>query len=123
MKEETLKKIKEILLKQKQDLENELVEIAEKDEKRSANYRSTFPDFGSKDDENAAEVAAYSDRVAIEHTLEKDLRDVKKALESIERGDYGICKYCHREIDEQRLLIRPTSSSCVECKKKLKREP
>jgi len=122
MKKETLAKIEKILLKKQKELENELQEIAEKDSSRKNNFRSKFPDFGTKDEENAAEVAAYSDNLAIEHTLENDLRDVKKALQNIKKGTYGICKYCKKPIKEERLVIRPTSSSCVECKKTLKGE-
>ena len=54
-----------------------------------------------------------------EETLEKMLRDVGKSLKRIEEGSYGVCKYCDKPIDEKRLLARPTSSACVECKKTL----
>ncbi|MFA5022441.1 MAG: hypothetical protein WC508_05165 [Patescibacteria group bacterium] len=33
-----------------------------------------------------------------------------------------MCKYCGQVIEEKRLMIRPTSSSCVACKKKLQGE-
>jgi DnaK suppressor protein len=51
--------------------------------------------------------------------LEKQLRDTNKALASIEDGSYGTCKHCGEPINEQRLIARPTSTSCIECKKKL----
>jgi RNA polymerase-binding transcription factor DksA len=103
-------------------LEEELAKFARKDQTIADNYRSEFPDFGNKEDENAAEVAEYSDRLSLEHTLEKQLRDVKKALVNITKGKYGICSHCGRPIEEKRLLARPTSGSCVECKKRLQGE-
>ena len=54
--------------------------------------------------------------------LEKELRDVNKSLDRITKDKYGICNHCGNPIEEERLKIRPTSSSCVSCKKKLKGE-
>lgn len=117
-----LEEIKKSLLEEKTKLESELSGIASKDDSIEDNYKSTFPEFGNDEDENANEVAEYSDRLSIEHTLEKQLRDVKKALASIEDGSYGTCKHCGNPIEPERLKIRPTSSSCVSCKKKLQGE-
>ncbi|MAF14061.1 MAG: hypothetical protein CMI53_04190 [Parcubacteria group bacterium] len=122
MDDKILNTIKNKLAEEKSHLENELATFAKKDSKIDDNYQTDFPDFGTKDDENAAEVATYSDRLSLEHTLEKQLRDVNKALASITKGNYGICKHCGNSIEEKRLEIRPTSSSCVSCKKKLKGE-
>ncbi len=122
MDKQTLEKIKKNLLDEKARLEKELNSFAKKDPEVANDYNATFPQFGNKDDENAAEVADYSDRLSFEHALELQLRDVNKALDNIAAGKYGICRYCGNEIEEERLLIRPTSSACVECKKKLKGE-
>lgn len=122
MDKQILDTIKADLEHEKERLESELGGIANKDTAIEDNYKSKFPEFGNDDDENANEVAEYSDRLSIEHTLEKQLRDVKKALQSIEEGTYGKCKHCGNEISPERLKIRPTSSSCVDCKKKLKGE-
>jgi len=68
--------------------------------------------------ENAAEVATFTDNLALEHTLEGTLEDVNAALSRIAKGTYGQCRYCGKEIDQRRLRARPESSSCVNCKKK-----
>jgi RNA polymerase-binding transcription factor DksA len=122
MNKKTLETIKKQLLAEKERLEKDLLAFAKKDLVIEDNYKSAFPQLGDTDEENAAEVAIYSDQLSIEHTLEDQLRDAKKALSSIETGAYGKCKYCGKEIEEKRLLARPTSSSCVECKKKLQGE-
>jgi len=122
MDKQTLETIKNKLEAEKKQLEADLADFAHKDKTIKDNYRSDFPEFGNDDDENAAEVAEYSDRLSIEHALEKQLRDVNKALANIEAGKYGICNHCGKEIEEERLKVRPTSGSCVECKKKLKGE-
>ena len=81
-----------------------------------------FPDFGDDEDENANEVAAYNDKVSVESELSKELRDTLNALERIKDGSYGVCKYCKTEISEARLTARPTSTSCIACKKTLTQE-
>ena len=119
MKKETLEKIQKDLLERKVQIEAELASFAKKDEYVKDNYRSEFPDFGDKEDENAKEIAEYTDNLSIEYSLESTLRDINKALEKIKKGTYDKCNYCGKEIAEERLLARPASSSCVECKEKL----
>ena len=119
MEKEILEKIKKDLLAKKAELEKELAHFAKKDEHVKDNFRSEFPEYGDKEDENAKEIAEYSDNLSIEYSLEKSLRDINKALERIEKGTYGTCTYCGKEIAEERLMARPTSSACVECKEKL----
>jgi len=100
-------------------LETQLAELSTKNAHNPNDYNASFPNFGDSEDENAAEVTQFSNNLTLERTLESTLRDVKKALESIKAGKYGMCKYCGKEIDEKRLSARPTSSSCIDCKKKL----
>lgn len=119
MKKDTLAKIKKGLLERKELIEKELGGFTEKDEHVKDNYRSKFPEFGDKEDENAKEIADYTDNLSVEFDLEKTLRDINKSLERIEKGTYGKCTYCGKEISEDRLLARPVSSACVECKEKL----
>jgi DnaK suppressor protein len=65
------------------------------------------------------EVAQYTTNKPLEMSLEKSLRDTNKALERLEKGTYGLCKYCKEPIDEKRLEARPISSACINCKKSL----
>lgn len=117
--QEFLDKIKEQLLAKKEDLENELQAFAEQDPKNKSDYEANFPEIGDKPDENAAEVTEYGNLITLEHTLEKALADVNEALGRLDKGKYGICKYCGEQINEKRLLARPVSSACIDCKKKL----
>lgn len=123
MKQETLQIIKDQLLKKKMELEEELAQFSQKNIHVKGDYDAKFPEYGDKEDENAAEVAVFSDNLSLERSLEKSLQDVNAALERIEKGVYGICHYCGKEIDEKRLLARPVSSACVECKEKKLSQP
>lgn len=118
-----LAQIKQSLLKEKEQLERDLAKFAKKNSKTTEeDFDSTFPDYGDKEDENAAEVADYAANLSIEQDFEKILRDVDTALDRLSKGTYGICKYCKKRIQEKRLLARPTSSACVECKKAIIQE-
>ncbi len=110
--------IKKKLLAEKARIEDELSAMSRKDPE--GDYESSFPDYGSKDDENAQEVSTYVTRLSVGETLENELKDIEKALVMIEGDSYGVCKYCKIPIDERRLQARPTSTSCVSCKTKLK---
>ncbi len=118
----TIAKIKTQLLEEEKRLTQELGQFTDRSTHNTDDFNAKFPQFGDKYDENASEVATYSDELGLEHTLEKELRDVKDALKNIEDEKYGICKYCHKPIDEKRLLARPTSSACISCKKQLTQE-
>jgi RNA polymerase-binding transcription factor DksA len=116
MKAEFIAEMKKVLKDKKAKLEVELRSFAARDPHTSTNFNTSFPDYGTKEDENAAEVAQFSDNLSLEKTLEHTLDDVIKALERISKNSYGKCKYCGEQIDERRLRVRPESSACVKCK-------
>ncbi len=114
-------KIKENLEKQKDDLEKELSKFATKDKNLEGDWDSKFPKFneGSASqikEEAADEVEEYVNRLSIEHSLEKHLKEVTDALEKIKRGQYGICEKCGQKIDKERLEIYPEARTCKTCK-------
>ena len=110
--------LKKKLYEEEQHLANELASIV--GNKIATSGQPPFPQFGSKDDENAAEVATFSDALSLQRKIEESLHDVQSALRRIDDDAYGICRYCKKPIDERRLLARPESSSCVACKEELK---
>lgn len=112
-----------ILKADKIRLERELAKFAKPNPHTvEKDFDTRFPNFGDKEDENAAEVAEYAANLTIEQDLEKALRDVLGALDRIKKGGYGICKYCKKPIDEKRLRARPDAGTCVECKKAITQE-
>lgn len=117
-----LAEIKQNLLKEKERLGNELAKFTKKNPHVADDFDATFPDYGNEEDDNAREVAQYTANKPLEMTLERTLRDVNKTLERMEKGIYGICKYCQQPIEEKRLLARPISGACVSCKKTLTNE-
>ena len=113
----TVEKIKSELLEKKRQILIELKNFT--DNPNGSVQRVKFPQYGTKSDENAQEIDEYSTNLATEKVLESSLRDIENALDRIEKGTYGICKYCGQPIGEKRMLARPVSNTCVACKTKL----
>jgi DnaK suppressor protein len=41
---------------------------------------------------------------------------IKEAIKRIEAGTFGTCDGCGGEIEEKRLIARPVTSLCIDCK-------
>lgn len=113
--------MKEKLLDMRKHLESDLADVTRKDPKHpgqlSPAYNSGAENTDTSEDDVSEKVSAYADEVSLIGELETQLRDVEKALASVAKGDYGVCKYCGKDIDTKRLEARPSSSSCISCKK------
>lgn len=121
MDKKVIEKIRKDLLKSKKQIEEDLAAFTKKDQHEKDEHRTQFPDYGNKSDENVQEVGEYSTNLATEKVLEKTLRDIEETLNRMEKGVYGTCKYCGKEIDEERLMARPVSSACIKCKNELQK--
>lgn len=118
-----IEKMKGLLVAEQARLVHELGQFSHRNTKAAqTEYKADFPNSGDAEDENASEVAQFSDNLSLEDELVKALRDVEGALKLVEKGAYGVCKYCKQPIDERRLIARPTSTSCIQCKKTLTQE-
>lgn len=53
--------------------------------------------------------------LALLMNLEEFQQRIDEALECIERGIYGICEDCGREIDPERLEALPYTTLCIDC--------
>lgn len=115
MEKELLQKIKDGLLEEKAKLEKELGEIAKKKGKK---FVPIYPEYGNKDEENAAEIAEYEVHLALDKNLEGLLTKTIRALAKIENGTYGKCDSCGKEINPERLEAFPSAGLCIVCQAK-----
>ncbi len=46
----------------------------------------------------------------------KLLAKIKQAMKRIDDGTFGICEGCGGEISERRLVARPVTALCIDCK-------
>jgi DnaK suppressor protein len=50
-------------------------------------------------------------------SIRERLGQVEHALERLDAGGYGLCEACHRPITTERLIVFPSATSCVDCKR------
>jgi DnaK suppressor protein len=66
-------------------------------------------------DEGDPDLIEREKNVALLSQLEKKLEGVHAALRSIDKGKYGICERCGKDIAAERLEVRPDATLCVSC--------
>ncbi len=120
--EDFLNEIKKKLESKKQEIESELETFAEKNKDIKDDWKTKHPKLnegiGSEAIEGEAdEVEEYAELLPVEHSLELKLRDINFALEKIEKGTYGKCEKCGKEISKERLLAIPEAKFCLDCEK------
>ena len=97
-------------------LEGQLHALIEEAEKTCIDMRQeNNGDFPDPTDRASLE----SDRnflLRIKDRERKLVQKVKEALERIENETFGICDLCGKPISEKRLVARPVTTLCIECK-------
>ena len=113
--EKDLKHYKELLLSEKENLEKELSSVGRKNPDNPADWEAVEPAEGidrADEDEVAEGIGEYENNTAILKQLETRLSEVDGALERIEKGNYGKCQVCGKEIEEDRLKANPAAETC-----------
>ena len=112
MDQKILEELKTKLIEEKTQLEGELEKFATKTDE--GEYKTNFPnDIGSEQGENAIEVEEYTDKLALEQSLETQLRDVIDALQKIEEDTYGKDEETGEDIDIDRLRAYPAARTNI----------
>lgn len=95
---------------------NELLSEAEKTRHvMTGSGASPFPDPTDR-------AALETDRnytLRIRDRERKLIMKIREALDRIDAGTYGICEICGGEISEKRLLARPVTTMCIDCKSRM----
>lgn len=68
--------------------------------------------------DRATEEQARNHQLRIRDRESRLIVKIKKRLEAIEDGSYGICESCDEPISVARLKARPVTSYCITCKSK-----
>lgn len=101
-----------------------LLEIKKDLEKQLKYYESgdpfLVPDRNIENtlDEDITEIEGHDRNLANRVRLQEELQGVEVSLERIEKGTYGFCKNCNKQIPEGRLKLLPTATLCLDCEKK-----
>jgi RNA polymerase-binding transcription factor DksA len=107
-----LEHYKELLLAEQERLEKDLVSVGRVNPDNPQDWEATPGDVNDRSaDPNklADNVEEYEARTATLKELEDSLKDVRDALEKIEKGTYGICEISGEQIEEDRLEANPSA--------------
>ena len=71
------------------------------------------------------EVQRASERELAIRTLDREsslLRNVRAALQRIDRGQFGVCMHCEEDISVKRMNAVPWTPYCIECQEQFDRK-
>ena len=69
-------------------------------------------------DTEAEEQFGHARVLAIKGELNRKSDQIKRALQRVKEGKYGICEDCGKMIDTDRLAVFPEATMCIKCEKK-----
>jgi DnaK suppressor protein len=110
-----MKTIKEMLLKKRGDLVQEIAR------RSKASTESSAQDIGDILDSVSEERTRELDLILTDREKRK-LAQIDDAIDRIEEGTYGLCEECGIKIPKARLKVLPFAIYCVECQEKNERE-
>jgi RNA polymerase-binding protein DksA len=110
-----LEHFKNKLEKEKETLEKNIAYYSHSDETLGVGMEDSITD------DLITEQEGHDRLKATKSELEKNLEEVKLALEKTKAGTFGICENCGKEISKERLEIMPTARYCLSCSEKFKK--
>jgi DnaK suppressor protein len=72
--------------------------------------------------DEASHASAMGFALRIRDREAKLIRKIREALGRLEQGIFGICEECGRDIPLKRLMARPVTTLCIECKEEQEAE-
>lgn len=116
MNKKNLEKYKKILLEKKEEILGRINSGVETgDTLTMRDGRADVADIASDEYEHSL-IYKLSERES------RYLAKINNKLKEIEDGTFGTCKHCGKDIQLERLDIRPVADLCIECKKKEEEE-
>jgi DnaK suppressor protein len=103
-----LEKIKKMLEEEKTEIESLLESYEEESQEILKETVSSSDDIDNRYE--------FKQEIYLKkEILEKRLEKINKALEKIEKGNYGICEKCLNPIEPERLKIDLAVTTCKKC--------
>lgn len=99
---------REILLKWKKELMEEVDRTVHHMKEDASNYADPS--------DRATQEEEFSLELRTRDRERKLIKKIDKTLDRIEDDDYGFCDSCGVEIGIRRLEARPTATECIDCK-------
>ena len=93
---------------------NELLSEAGKTVTEMTNGKENYPDPNDR----ASLEADRNFELRIRDRERKLIMKMQEAIKRIDDGIFGICEVCGGQISEKRLIARPVTTLCIDCKTK-----
>lgn len=105
---------KQSLIAEKEKLEKELQTFARVNPDNPQDWQALAVEDNNPDfrDETANRLEEWEDRESAANSLGQRLQEITAALERLEKGTYGLCKICGKEIETDRLTANPAATTC-----------
>lgn len=121
MEERTLKQLRKKLLLEKE----KLLKILKKNEERlkedifekTGDRKFSYHLADMATDESFLEEASI-----LASQAHRRLKEIEDALSRMERGEYGICLKCNKNIEVSRLRAIPYAKYCIKCQEEIERK-
>ena len=107
MKQKDIDYFRDLLNQRLQDLLNQ----ADDTVSGMTDQRENFPDPTDR----ASLEADRNFMLRIRDRENKLIKKIKKALDRIENGPFGVCELCGEDISIERLKARPVTTQCIDC--------
>lgn len=115
-----IEQLREKLVTEKLKLEEELSSIGKKSKNVPGDWDAVPPETentaGPDKNITADMVEGFEETFSTEGGLEQRLFQVTEALKRFEKGQYGVCRVCGKEIEIERLNANPAAATCIEHK-------
>lgn len=108
----TFEKIKNLLLKQQKEVEEEIKSLEKDDPVNSLDMAES-----SEPGTDSWMADTHGRVVAVKQTLQQMLGRIKLSLANLKTGKYGKCENCGKPIEAERLKAMPTATRCIACSK------
>ena len=66
--------------------------------------------------DRATEEQAQNERMRIRDRESRLIAKIRRSLDAMDEGTYGICEICEEPIGIDRLRARPVTTYCIDCK-------
>ena len=110
-------KFKDVLLKELALVESELSTVGTHNPENPSDWEAVPPPasdvLGGDQNEAANRLETYEENAGIVKQLEIRYNEIRKALEKIENGTYGVCEVSGEPIETERLEANPAATTCM----------
>lgn len=110
--------LKQKLLEEKERIEKTLSQTEANKKGTDREYETKFPEVDRDEEANADEMDMYENNLAAGEAMKSEIEKIEKALASMDKGTYGFCANCQKEIPLERLRAYPQADTCIDCEGK-----